>query len=102
MTDKSKGKKSARLLQERYGCSYQHALNLVRNHGFEVAEARLKIEGNKRVMTMDDVKRLRVGEKPSHLARFEKAFNHGYSTVLDAPCPDCGLQAGAHCQGDFS
>lgn len=44
MTQKNKEKTAARELQVVYGCSYAHALNLIRNHGTEKAKQLLEDE----------------------------------------------------------
>ena len=51
-----------------------------------------------KIMTMADVKRLRVdGPSDTHLERFEAANNAGSKTVLDVRCPHCGARPTMWC-----
>lgn len=56
-----------------------------------------------KIMTMNDVKRLR-GSAPqtTHLARFEWANDHNAKNVLDVACPDCGAYPGKDCHSHRS
>lgn len=52
-----------------------------------------------KIMTMDDVKRLRgSADKRTHLARYEFANDEDAPNVMNVDCPDCGAQVGVRCK----
>ena len=53
-----------------------------------------------KVMTMDDVRRLKGQALPAtHLARYEAAHDAGKACVLDVPCVECGAAISIQCLG---